>query len=96
MDLRTPLGADQEELELMISETAAAYGVRSEIIEYVPPYGVHKSDPVIRAFRNAIARLRPDTQDTCQTGHAISTCSPHGAATWALTARKLDVRPQLR
>ena len=54
MDLRTPLGADQEELELMISETAAAYGVRSEIIEYVPPYGVHKSDPVIRAFRNAI------------------------------------------
>lgn len=54
MDLRIPIGADQNDLELMISETAAAYGVRSEIIEYVPPYGVHKSDPVIRAFRNAI------------------------------------------
>lgn len=54
MDLRTPIGADKEDLELMISETAIAYGVRSEIIEYVPPYGVHKSDPVIRAFRNAI------------------------------------------
>lgn len=54
MDLRTPIGADREDLELMIAETAEAFGTRSEIIEYVPPYGVHKSDPVIRAFRNAI------------------------------------------
>jgi LysW-gamma-L-lysine carboxypeptidase len=54
IDLRTPLGAVQEELELMLSETAAAFGVSLNIIEYVPPYGVQKTDRVIRAFRTAI------------------------------------------
>ncbi len=54
MDFRIPIGAEQETLEMILSETAAAFGVKAEIIEYVPPYGVHKSDPVIRAFRNAI------------------------------------------
>lgn len=54
IDLRTPMGADKDDLEIMLSETAAIHGVALRIIEYVPPYGVHKSDPVIRAFRNAI------------------------------------------
>lgn len=54
MDLRMPIGAEQENLEMALFETSAAFGVKAEIIEYVPPYGVHKSDPVIRAFRNAI------------------------------------------
>lgn len=54
IDLRTPIGAEREYLELMLEETAAAHEVRLNVIEYVPPYGVHKSDPVIRAFRNAI------------------------------------------
>lgn len=54
IDLRTPMGADKDDLELMLAETAAIHGVRLSIIEYVPPYGVAKSDPVIRAFRNAM------------------------------------------
>ncbi|MDO5114806.1 MAG: M20/M25/M40 family metallo-hydrolase [Synergistaceae bacterium] len=54
MDLRTPIGARQEELEFMLGETAAAFGVGLKIIEYVPPHEVHKSDPVVRAFRAAI------------------------------------------
>jgi LysW-gamma-L-lysine carboxypeptidase len=54
IDLRTPLGARQEELELMLRETAAAFDVSCGIIEYVPPYGVQKTDRVIRAFRTAI------------------------------------------
>ena len=57
MDLRTPLGARQDELELMLSETAAAFGVGLQVIEYVPPHEVHKSDPVIRAFRTAIREV---------------------------------------
>ena len=54
MDFRLPLDALQEEVELVINETAAAFGVKAEIIEYVPPHGVPKTDPVIRAFRTAI------------------------------------------
>ena len=57
MDLRTPIGARQDELELMLSETAAAFGVGLQVIEYVPPHEVHKSDPVIRAFRTAIREV---------------------------------------
>jgi LysW-gamma-L-lysine carboxypeptidase len=57
LDLRTPLGAGQEDLELMLRETAAAFGVSLDIIEYVPPYGVGKSDAVIRAFRGAIREM---------------------------------------
>ena len=57
MDLRTPIGARQNELELMLSETAAAFGVGLQVIEYVPPHEVHKSDPVIRAFRTAIREV---------------------------------------
>lgn len=57
MDLRTPIGAVQSELELMLGETAAAFGVELKIIEYVPPHEVHKSDPVIRAFRTAIREV---------------------------------------
>ncbi len=57
MDLRTPIGACQEDLELMLTETAAAFGVRLEIIEYVPPHEVAKSDPVIRGFRTAIREV---------------------------------------
>lgn len=54
IDLRTPLDAVQEDLETMLEETAKAFGVGLKIIEYVPPYGVKKTDPVIRAFRNSI------------------------------------------
>ncbi|MCF0248402.1 MAG: M20/M25/M40 family metallo-hydrolase [Synergistes sp.] len=57
MDLRTPIGAVREELETMLTETAAAFGVELKIIEYVPPYEVHKSDPVIRSFRTAIREV---------------------------------------
>jgi LysW-gamma-L-lysine carboxypeptidase len=57
LDLRIPIGSNQDELELMLSETAAAFGVALNIIEYVPPYGVQKSDRVIRAFRGAIREL---------------------------------------
>ncbi len=57
MDLRTPIGARQDELELVLSETAAAFGVGLQVIEYVPPHEVHKSDPVIRAFRTAIREV---------------------------------------
>ena len=42
---------------MMLKETAVAFGVGLEIIEYVPPHEVHKSDPVIRAFRNAIREV---------------------------------------
>ncbi|MDR1885503.1 MAG: M20/M25/M40 family metallo-hydrolase [Synergistaceae bacterium] len=61
IDLRIPLDAEQEGLELMLNETAAAFGVALRVVEYVPPYGVQKTDPVIRAFRNAIreAGARP-------------------------------------
>ncbi len=86
MDLRTPLGAGQEELELMIRETAAAFGVRSEIIEYVPPYGVHKSDPVIRAFRNAIRDCGETPRVLAKQGTCdFTVLSLPGAVTWALT-----------
>ncbi|MDO4561948.1 MAG: M20/M25/M40 family metallo-hydrolase [bacterium] len=57
MDLRTPIGARQDELELVLNETAAAFGVGLQVIEYVPPHEVHKSDPVIRAFRTAIREV---------------------------------------
>lgn len=57
MDLRTPIGARQDELELVLNETAAAFGVGLQVIEYVPPHDVHKSDPVIRAFRTAIREV---------------------------------------
>ncbi|MDR3332362.1 MAG: M20/M25/M40 family metallo-hydrolase [Synergistaceae bacterium] len=70
IDLRIPLGAEQESLDLMLGETAAAFGVSLNVIEYVPPYGVQKTDPVIRAFRTAIrdAGARPRIlakQGTC-------------------------------
>ena len=42
MDLRTPIGAQQDELELRLRETAAAFGVGLKVIEYVPPHEVHK------------------------------------------------------
>ncbi|MDO4988268.1 MAG: M20/M25/M40 family metallo-hydrolase [Synergistes sp.] len=57
MDLRTPIGADRDELNTMLSETAAAFSVNLEIVEYVPPHEVQKSDPVIRAFRTAIREV---------------------------------------
>jgi LysW-gamma-L-lysine carboxypeptidase len=54
VDLRTPIGAAQDEVVAMLSDTAIAFGVRLDVIEYVPPYGVQKTDTVIRAFRTAI------------------------------------------
>lgn len=57
MDLRTPIGAVQKELELLLEKTAADFGVELKIIEYVPPHEVPKSDPVIRAFRNSIREV---------------------------------------
>jgi LysW-gamma-L-lysine carboxypeptidase len=54
IDFRIPLGAVQEDLETTLNETAVAFGVRLNIIEYDPPYGVSKTDRVIRAFRTAI------------------------------------------
>lgn len=54
MDFRLPIGCVQDEIDLIVRETAEAFGLRAEVIEYVPPHSVHKSDPVIRAFRNAI------------------------------------------
>ena len=54
MDFRFPLGTEKDDVELRLNETAAAFGVELNIIEYVPPFGIHKSDPLIRAFRNAI------------------------------------------
>jgi LysW-gamma-L-lysine carboxypeptidase len=54
IDLRIPIGASEENVNIMLEETAAAFGVRLNVIEYVPPYGVPKTDRVIRAFRNAI------------------------------------------
>lgn len=54
MDFRLPLGTEESDIELILNETAASFGLTAEVIEYVPPYGVHKADPVIRAFRNAI------------------------------------------
>ncbi|MEG1825509.1 MAG: M20/M25/M40 family metallo-hydrolase [Cloacibacillus sp.] len=54
MDLRTPIGAEQAELETMLAAIAEKNGVTLNIIEYVPPHEVGMSDPVIRAFRAAI------------------------------------------
>ncbi|GHV29311.1 N-acetyl-ornithine/N-acetyl-lysine deacetylase [Synergistales bacterium] len=54
IDLRTPIGALQEDVELLLRETSAAFGVGLSIVEYVPPYGVQKTDKVIRAFRTSI------------------------------------------
>lgn len=70
LDLRTPIGAEEGEVTTMLEETAIAAGVKLDVVEYVPPYGVHKSDPVIRAFRNGMreAGLKPRVlakQGTC-------------------------------
>ncbi|MDR3279788.1 MAG: M20/M25/M40 family metallo-hydrolase [Synergistaceae bacterium] len=54
VDLRIPIGAAEDDVNVMLAETAAAFGVKLNVIEYVPPYGVPKTDNVIRAFRNAI------------------------------------------
>lgn len=85
MDLRTPIGAQQEELEFMLNETAAAFGVGLKIIEYVPPHEVHKSDPVIRAFRNAIREVSGEAprvlakQGTCDFNVLSTWRCPMGA-----------------
>jgi LysW-gamma-L-lysine carboxypeptidase len=70
VDLRLPIGAVRAEVETMLKETAAAFGVILNIIEYVPPYCVPKNDRVIRSFRTAIreAGLKPRVlakQGTC-------------------------------
>ena len=79
MDLRTPIGAQQEELELMLNETAAAFGVGMNVIEYVPPHEVHKSDPVIRAFRTAI---RDVTGEPPRVLAKQGTCDFNVLSTW--------------
>ena len=79
MDLRTPIGAQQEELELMLNETAAAFGVGVNVIEYVPPHEVHKSDPVIRAFRTAI---RDVTGEPPRVLAKQGTCDFNVLSTW--------------
>ena len=79
MDLRTPIGAQQEELELMLNETAAAVGVGLYVIEYVPPHEVHKSDPVIRAFRTAI---RDVTGEPPRVLAKQGTCDFNVLSTW--------------
>ena len=79
MDLRTPIGAQQEELELMLNETAAAFGVGLNVIEYVPPHEVHKSDPVIRAFRTAI---RDVTGEPPRVLAKQGTCDFNVLSTW--------------
>ena len=78
MDLRTPIGAQQEELELMLNETAA-FGVGLNVIEYVPPHEVHKSDPVIRAFRTAI---RDVTGEPPRVLAKQGTCDFNVLSTW--------------
>lgn len=79
IDLRTPMGADGEDLELMLSETAALHEVRLKIIEYVPPYGVRKTDPVIRAFRNAIRQSGASPRVLAKQG----TCDLNVVSPWA-------------
>lgn len=79
MDLRTPIGAQQEELELMLNETAAAFGVGLNVIEYVPPHEVHKSDPVIRTFRTAI---RDVTGEPPRVLAKQGTCDFNVLSTW--------------
>lgn len=79
IDLRTPMGADRGDLEIMLAETAALHGVRLEIIEYVPPYGVAKSDPVIRAFRNAIRESGSSVRVLAKQG----TCDLNVVSPWA-------------
>jgi LysW-gamma-L-lysine carboxypeptidase len=81
VDLRTPIGAQREDVETMLEETAAAFGVRLNIIEYVPPYGVPKTDRVIRSFRTAIrdAGFKPRVlakQGTCD----FNVLSPWGCS----------------
>lgn len=81
LDLRIPTGADREYLETAIRETAHAYDIRSEIIEYVPPYGVHKSDPVVRAFRNAIRACGATPRVLAKQGTAdFNVVSPWGCS----------------
>lgn len=79
MDLRTPIGAQQDELELRLRETAAAFGVGLKVIEYVPPHEVHKSDPVIRAFRTAI---RDVTGEPPRVLAKQGTCDFNVLSTW--------------
>lgn len=79
IDLRTPMGADRDDLEIMLSETAKIHDVRLKIIEYVPPYGVHKSDPVIRAFRNAIRASGVSPRVLAKQG----TCDLNVVSPWA-------------
>ena len=79
IDLRTPMGADKEDLEIMLAETAALHGVELKIIEYVPPYGVQKSDPVIRAFRNAIRESGSSPRVLAKQG----TCDLNVVSPWA-------------
>lgn len=57
MDFRLPSGVEQQEIETILNETAAAFGLTAEIIEYVPPFAVPKNDPVIRAFRTSIREI---------------------------------------
>ncbi len=54
MDLRTPLGSRSGRSRTYDKRDFSAIWGQIRNNEYVPPYGVHKSDPVIRAFRNAI------------------------------------------
>ena len=79
MDLRTPIGAQQDELELRLRETAASFGVGLKVIEYVPPHEVHKSDPVIRAFRTAI---RDVTGEPPRVLAKQGTCDFNVLSTW--------------
>ena len=79
MDLRTPIGAQQEELELMLNETAAAFGVGLNVIEYGPPHEGQKSDPVIRAFRTAI---RDVTGEPPRVLAKQGTCDFNVLSTW--------------
>jgi len=79
IDLRIPIGALQEEVELMLQETAAAFGVRLNVIEYVPPYGVPKTDKVIRAFRTAIRDVGAKPRVLAKQG----TCDFNVLSPWA-------------
>lgn len=55
LDLRIPMFAEQNVLEQFVYETARSFAVQSEIIEYVAPYAVDQSDPVVQAFAQAIS-----------------------------------------
>lgn len=79
IDLRTPMTADKDDLEIMLSETAAIHSVGLKIIEYVPPYGVPKSDPVIRAFRNAMRESGVAPRVLAKQG----TCDMNVVSPWA-------------